>query len=221
MADPAVFATGLRNPWRCGFDSLTGDLWIGDVGDSYAEEINIIPSGTSGQHFGWPYFEGDLVREDNPPPNDYIAPLRQFRGLGVIIGGFVYRGAAIPELYGAYVFADLQGPAFNVSDVYALFQEPDGFRLESLTRALTVQRTGPLYGFNKTRDGEILMCFDRGIFQIVPDNCLRRVGALLAHYGADDASDPEFPHDLDDNEDGQINLADLAAVLATAPCGEA
>ncbi len=77
-----------------------------------------------------------------------------------------------------------------------------------------------IYGFGTTAGGEILICDQHGIWQIVPDNCLRRVGALLAHYGADDLNDPEFPFDLDDNEDGHINLADLAAVLATAPCGE-
>ena len=219
LGDPAVLAMGLRNPWRCGFDPLTGDFWIGDVGGALFEEINLIPAGTGGQHFGDWYWEGEQRVYDPAEPNGFTFPIYTLDhddGAHVVIGGSVYRGAAIPELYGAYIFAE-----YASSRVYALWRDGANVRVRDITRELGPRASrGAIYGFGVTADGEILICYWDSIWQIVPDFCLRRVGALLAHYGADDTSDPDFPHDLDDNEDGQINLADLAAVLATAPCGE-
>ncbi len=217
LGDPAVLAMGLRNPWRCGFDPLTGDLWIGDVGGSRFEEVNLIPAGTGGQHFGSGYWEGEMPFDESQEPNGFTFPVFSWAhadGANVIIGGAVYRGEAIPELYGAYIFADWS------ASIFALWREGDDVRIRNITPEIGAPPSrGLIYGFGTTADGEILICYQFGIWQIVPDNCLRRVGALLAHYGADDTSDPEFPFDLDDNEDGQINLADLAATLSTAPCG--
>ena len=106
---PEVWAYGLRNPWRFSFDRATGDLWIGDVGQYEVEEIDLIGAGRpGGANFGWPVFEGDDPFNGDPQPPDYVAPVHTYgheRGCSVT-GGFVYRGAAIPALQGAYLYAD-------------------------------------------------------------------------------------------------------------------
>lgn len=103
-----VFHYGLRNPWRFSFDALTGDLWIGDVGQGSWEEINFLPAGTpGGVNFGWNRFEGmhDYSGGDIPP--DYRPPLFEYghdQGCSVT-GGYVYRGS-MPEWQGIYVYGD-------------------------------------------------------------------------------------------------------------------
>ncbi len=105
--DDEIFAYGLRNPYRCSFDSDTGDLWIGDVGQTAREEIDILLAGTSEQNFGWKTREGTL----GPPVLGAIDPVYQYtRGSGdtqgfSVTGGYVYRGK-ISDLDGHYFFAD-------------------------------------------------------------------------------------------------------------------
>jgi glucose/arabinose dehydrogenase len=109
-ARPAIWAYGLRNPWRYSFDRLTGDLWIGDVGQNAWEEVDRQPAGSSGgENYGWNLVEGrhpyagDAPAGAVPPVFEYS----QDAGGCTVIGGYVYRGESIPELYGAYVFGDL------------------------------------------------------------------------------------------------------------------
>ncbi len=106
---PETFAWGFRNPWRFSFDRETGDLWIGDVGQNTIEEVDLIPTGTSGQNFGWSELEGnECFNDPNCDPSAYTAPVEQYThdyGCSVT-GGFVYRGASIPDLAGTYLFAD-------------------------------------------------------------------------------------------------------------------
>ena len=105
--DDEIFAYGLRNPYRCSFDRITGDLWIGDVGQNAREEIDVIVAGTSGQNFGWRIREGTL----GPAVQGAIDPVYQYlQGSGdtqgrSVTGGYVYRGS-IPQLDGHYFFAD-------------------------------------------------------------------------------------------------------------------
>lgn len=105
-------AYGLRNPWRYSFDRETGDLWIADVGQDEREEIDFQPASSSGgEHYGWDGYEGSLPFEP-PLPDDAVPPVYDYgRELGAtVIGGFVYRGSAIPALRGAYVFGDFFEP---------------------------------------------------------------------------------------------------------------
>lgn len=109
-----IWARGLRNPWRCSFDRLTGDLWIGDVGGNFREEINMQPAALSPPHtlhnYGWPCWEGTMHRPENcstaAPP--FTPPIFDYPRLpgGFIVGGYVYRGAAIPALRGTYVASE-------------------------------------------------------------------------------------------------------------------
>jgi glucose/arabinose dehydrogenase len=107
-ARPEIWALGLRNPWRFSFDRSNGDLWIGDVGSALYEEVNWQP-GTSGggENYGWNLMEGTECREPGGCAG-FTPPVSGFdRDEGcVVTGGYVYRGAAIPPLQGAYLFAD-------------------------------------------------------------------------------------------------------------------
>jgi glucose/arabinose dehydrogenase len=111
---PEAYAYGLRNPYRASFDRATGDLWIGDVGQGRREEINFIATGsTPGFNFGWSLYEGSLTHPGGLPagtlPPDITGPRYEYdRAAGdrSVIGGYVYRGGAEPELEGRYVFGD-------------------------------------------------------------------------------------------------------------------
>jgi glucose/arabinose dehydrogenase len=117
-ARPEIWVYGLRNPWRMAFDRATGDLWIGDVGSSIYEEINLVPAGSGGgQNFGWNTMEGFDCRDGDASAAacaGFIAPVSGFsRDLGcVVTGGTVYRGTAVPALAGVYLFADYCGAGF-------------------------------------------------------------------------------------------------------------
>lgn len=103
-----LWAIGLRNPWRISFDPLTGDLWIGDVGQSAREEINRIPSGAPGGfNFGWNKMEGSLPFEGNNRP-EFTAPVAEYtRSFGCsVTGGYVYYGQSMPEWQGIYFYGD-------------------------------------------------------------------------------------------------------------------
>jgi glucose/arabinose dehydrogenase len=110
-----IWAYGLRNPWRCSFDRLTGDLWIGDVGNLAWEEVNFQPaSSTGGENYGWPCMEGSHCFVNVPgctcAGQDLVDPVYDYfhePGFGAVMGGFVYRGSDIPNLQGKYVFSDL------------------------------------------------------------------------------------------------------------------
>jgi glucose/arabinose dehydrogenase len=109
-----IWTVGLRNPWRCAFDRLTGDIWIGDVGQAAREEVDFLPAGQPAVNFGWACMEGFTCRNNidctctNPaltlPIYDYP------RAAGVsVTGGYIYRGCAIPALQGTYFFSDWTG----------------------------------------------------------------------------------------------------------------
>lgn len=112
-----IWHLGLRNPWRNGFDALTGDLYIGDVGQDLREEIDFAPAGVGGLNFGWKLMEGTLCfgstncPTGTPACNDpsFVLPITELThasGARAITGGTVYRGCAVPSEYGKYFFSD-------------------------------------------------------------------------------------------------------------------
>ena len=111
---PEIYAYGLRNPWRFSFDGLTGDLLIGDVGDSDWEEIDQLPAGQApGANFGWTCWEGT---HPHGPANcvapGAIPPIYEYGHDAThcsISGGFVARDPTVPTLAGRYLFADYCG----------------------------------------------------------------------------------------------------------------
>jgi glucose/arabinose dehydrogenase len=109
-----IWAVGFRNPWRCSFDRQTGDLWIADVGQNLIEEIDLQPAGSpGGLNYGWDCMQGSVCQADptgctcNQP--GLVGPVYEYMHSPgcAVIGGHVYRGAAIPSLQGHYVFGDL------------------------------------------------------------------------------------------------------------------
>ena len=127
-ATSAIWATGLRNPWRFSFDRQTGDLWIADVGQDLFEEINFIPAAqvrAGGLNFGWPIMEGAHCRGDQPCDTaPYVQPVFEYGHAGngcSITGGQVYRGQAYAALQGVYIYAD-----FCSGNIWAYWRGSDG-----------------------------------------------------------------------------------------------
>jgi glucose/arabinose dehydrogenase len=107
---PEIWAYGLRNPWRFSFDHLTGNLFIGDVGQDAWEEMDFVPAGThGGMNFGWSFYEGMHPYQDTPPANAVFTwPVSEYSHADgcAVTGGYVYRGTALPELQGIYFYGD-------------------------------------------------------------------------------------------------------------------
>jgi hypothetical protein len=113
-----IWAKGMRNPYRWSFDRLTGDLYIGDVGQGCWEEVDFQPaSSLGGENYGWVIMEGTHCY----PPGancapvsctpQHVQPIHEYShsqdGFSCsITGGYVFRGAGIPSLQGRYFFAD-------------------------------------------------------------------------------------------------------------------
>ena len=124
---PEIWAYGLRNPWRFSFDRDTGDLWAGDVGQNRWEEIDIIERGGN---YGWNAMEGNHCFR--PPSGceseDFIPPVWEYpleNDACSVIGGYVYRGSAIPSLQGWYIYGD-----FCTGEIFGLLRDgPDTVNL--------------------------------------------------------------------------------------------
>lgn len=177
---PELYAWGLRNPWRFSVDSETGELWVGDVGKSAFEEVNIVERGGN---YGWSHMEGPLGDDS---AGDFVDPHYYYsRDQGIaIIGGFVYRGDAIPYLQGRYVFGDFGGR------VWALRDGPDGVEAEDLTAVPMA-----LISISQGLDGELYLVRNAQIFKIVPAEPQGdvEIPQLLSETGC---VDPDSPRDV-------------------------
>jgi glucose/arabinose dehydrogenase len=121
---PEVWAYGLRNPWRFSFDAATGDLYIGDVGQNQLEEINFEPADSAGGvNYGWSIFEASQPYNGGDQTDDMVFPVAEYgRGQGIsVTGGYVYRGAALPQLDGIYFYGD-----FGLGTIWALWRDAAG-----------------------------------------------------------------------------------------------
>lgn len=173
---PEIWLSGVRNPWRFSFDSKTGDLWIGDVGQDKWEEIDLLPKATGmgeGTNLGWDLFEGDQKFADaNPGPGDaskgpFVKPVFTYShdpGCSVT-GGVVYRGQKIPDLNGMYLYSDYcdgrifglrtDGPATEDSE----FEQVDlGIELSQVISFAT-----------DSSDEVYVLSLDKGIARIVAE----------------------------------------------------
>jgi glucose/arabinose dehydrogenase len=143
-ADPAIYAYGLRNPYRFSFDDMPGgddNLYLADVGQNLLEEVNII---RSGRNYGWVIMEGTICfnpfQPGVPLPSCNSAgmtrPIAQFgRDVGIaVIGGYLYRGNLVPQLQGKYVFGDFS-TAFNAPNGHLFYMTPvPGFAASQIYR---------------------------------------------------------------------------------------
>jgi glucose/arabinose dehydrogenase len=117
--DPAagiteMYAYGLRNPWRFSFDRQTGDLIIGDVGQSSVEEIDFAARGSgAGANYGWRCFEGSIRTPGVPAcdPSGHVLPVHEYSSADPapfcsVTGGYVVRDSTLPTLRGRYLYGD-------------------------------------------------------------------------------------------------------------------
>ena len=142
---PEVYAWGFRNPWRWNFDRSTGEIWLGDVGEKGYEEVDRV---RLGGNYGWPIREGAHCAQPGCSASGLIDPVHEWSqeedGARAIIGGYVYRGAAVPELAGHYIFGD-----WGLRRIWAL---PEG----GTPRLVGDLGEGTLLSFAQDVDGEIL-----------------------------------------------------------------
>jgi glucose/arabinose dehydrogenase len=152
---------GLRNPWRFSFDRETGDLWIGDVGQSEWEEIDFTPRESPGiENYGWDVYEGRHTYEDKSlnPAGHLVMPVFEYsHDLGCsVTGGFVYRGQDIPAARGRYFFGDFCSDrmwSFVLREGKARDVHRDSLPVGSLS-SFGEDATGELYIL--TLDGDVL-----------------------------------------------------------------
>lgn len=123
---PEIYAYGLRNPWRFSFDTKTGRLFCGDVGQDKFEEVDII---TKGGNYGWRKMEAThcFNPEVNCKEAGMILPIDEYKHpMGIsITGGYVYHGKSIPALDGKYIFADWSGPLFYLTETNGKWSRAD------------------------------------------------------------------------------------------------
>lgn len=173
---PEIWASGVRNPWRCSFDRQTGDFWMADVGQNKWEEVNFMPKGKgAGANYGWRLREADKETPGRnvggPAPAGAIEPVYSYdhgskdnEGLSVT-GGYVYRGP-VKELQGRYVFGDYQNP--RIWSFVLRNGKATGFK--DHTKALQPDggRINLISSFAEDNDGNLFIVDHNGpVYQII------------------------------------------------------
>lgn len=136
---PEIFAYGLRNPWRFTLERGGSRIFVADVGESSWEEVDILQKGGN---YGWSVMEGDHCF--NPPTgcdtSNKVVPIIEYpHTVGIaVIGGYVYKGSAIPSLANKYIFGDLTGKIFSLTEAPA----NTWTRADLLTTNLTISSLG-------------------------------------------------------------------------------
>ena len=152
---PQVAAFGLRNPWRFAFDRATGDLYVGDVGDLRWEEVDYVRRRPGFvPNFGWSAFEARQRVSWRPitARETLVFPVVAYRhvrrGCSSVIGGYVYRGRALPGMRGRYVYGDLcsgRVSSFRISRGRAVERRPEGIVVPELLASFGEDGRGELY----------------------------------------------------------------------------
>jgi glucose/arabinose dehydrogenase len=154
---PEIWASGLRNVWRMSFDSKTGELWAGDVGQNAWEEIDII---VRGGNYGWNIREGNhAFNDEDATKSDLIEPIIEYgrRMGGSVTGGSVYRGKKHPSLDGVYVYGD-----YMSGRLWGACRGEDGVLT---TRELTGEKRLFPSSFGTGPHGELYACIFEAPYQ--------------------------------------------------------
>ncbi|MBX3204659.1 MAG: PQQ-dependent sugar dehydrogenase [Labilithrix sp.] len=186
-----VYAYGFRNPWKFSFDRKSGDLWVGDVGETRTEEVNLV---VAGGNYGWPLLEGTDCHHNAEGCDSAGTVLPAFAYSHAtgnsITGGFVYRGSRNEPLAGKYVYAD-----FQAGGLWALDLTSSGARPIHLNAGEARPFSASLA---EGSDGELFALDWRGgtIYALVPDtNTLERppFPARLSETDCFIGNDPKHP----------------------------
>jgi len=151
---PEVIARGFRNPWSFAVDEPTGEIWIGDVGNTMVEELSVLRRVDWGANFGWPYFEGN-TRKNRGEPENLVFPVYDYgHDVGVaVMAGYPCRDCGIPKLDGAVLFGDMSGPIWAIGS-------------DGVTR-LDAERVDILTGWAQGPDKSLYALAYNGIFKVV------------------------------------------------------
>jgi hypothetical protein len=224
--DDAIYAYGFRNPYRFSFDrGGSRELIVADVGQNVFEELNVV---VRGGNYGWAAREGAHcfdpfdpgIPPDDCPQEGFLDPFAEYRhedgGLAVV-GGHVYRGAAISALAGHYVFGDFSADFGPTGRLYAIDMEGDRSRIETLRIGSEARPLGAfLKGLGEDESGEILVLVSSTLGpQGVTGQVLRIVPT----------GRPQLPGDC--NQDSRLDVSDAVCVFGVLflgspeafPCG--
>ena len=156
-----VYAYGLRNPWRFSFDSNDGRLFAADVGQNQYEEIDLIESGNN---YGWNIMEGaHCYNSSNCDQTGLTLPIWEYdHGEGQsVTGGYVYRGSALSELVGLYIYGD-----FSSGKIWAL----DVSDTDNPSNSELLDSSFNISSFGTDADNELYICsFDGNIYSLVEE----------------------------------------------------
>jgi glucose/arabinose dehydrogenase len=178
---PEIWAFGLRNPWRYSFDAKTGDLYVGDVGESTWEEIDYVasPLPPGGVNFGWNIMEAlhcnplEYASEDECDRDGLVLPVLEYehiKGNLAVTGGFVYRGSALPDLVGKYLYGDFGSGRIWVTS------EADGWQ-----PVLLLDTSLRIASFGEGEDGELYIAAisEEMVYRIAPRTLIERLNPWL------------------------------------------
>ena len=238
--DDEIWSYGHRNPWRCAFDSETGELWMADVGQNAWEEINVATAGgDAGDNYGWRCYEGDHSYNTSgcPSSSTMTFPIHEFSHGGSpyrcsITGGEVYRGNAMPSLHGTYFFAD-----YCSNQIWTLTRNDNNVIVTDVTDDLDPPGSvsiGSPSGFGLDGNGEMYICDLGGeVFKVLPgvatgaccvnetvcvplaeSNCIDGGGTYMGDFVACSSVDCASSCDGDCNGDGYVNVVDLLQLIA-------
>ena len=148
-----IWLYGLRNPFRFSFDSATGNLWIGDVGQDSFEEVDMLTAAAGGANMGWNLREGKHAfssgcTQTGTTFTDPIFDYDRSQGDATVIGGFLYHGTKMPALSGDYVFGD-----FSSGRVWSLTVSGTAVSRANLLTAAP----GDLAAFGQDQGGELYL----------------------------------------------------------------
>lgn len=234
-----IWAKGLRNPWRFSFDALTGEMYIGDVGQNAWEEISYQPAGSpGGENYGWRLKEGTHCHNPSTncdPDGVLTGPIYEYSHASSrcsVTGGYVYRGCAIPDLQGTYFFAD-----YCTSEIWTF--RYDGTNITEFTdRTAELEPGGGITidwisSFGVDNRGELYILDHLGgeIFKIVPEGvpslCFFDCGDIdvngrinildityLLNYLYKGGAAPVSLTAADVNGSGGINILDITSLIA-------
>jgi glucose/arabinose dehydrogenase len=206
-----IYAYGFRNPWRFGFDPLTGDLVAADVGQNQIEEIDIVqPAGNYGWNlkegtFGFDPEDGTVHNPSDDLPDDLIDPVAQYdhdEGIS-ITGGFVYRGLQIPELSGKYVFGDFSS-SFSLADGRLFYADLQTGLIEEFVLGVD-DRSLALYvkSFGRDADGELYLLAGPALGPFGDTGMVFKIVPLQTQFTADLSASPAG---TDSSATGQADL---------------
>lgn len=161
-----IWAYGMRNPWRCDFDPLTGDLWISDVGQASWEEVNYEPAAAGGRNYGWRIMEGNHCFNPSSGCNSagLELPIHEYDRSGgrcSVIGGFVYRGRNMARMHGRYFFLDWCG-----GQTYSM-RQLGGVEVDFWDHTSEIGINGG-NGWGEDADGELYVCKSTSIHRVIP-----------------------------------------------------